>query len=451
MHIQNKFSGLLRYNQKVFRVANLIQEFDEVRPFKQTNDAQTMFGIYSGLVSGKTSLNALATHADCSRSILEDFLNLRGLASRLRKFIKSMLKRMKRGKMIDLQHVQGKYLASVDGVETFRRNYRPEDFYAAVRAGQIDVHCQVAVHENAKTGLVEGYEVYHRIVIVCMITERGPFPIAWGYQQSTAGLVYKLWLESGAPTEKAHPRKSEGKEKAKQEGELTVFKQLLLEIKAGNGGKLPFDIIVGDGLYDKAPVLEAVEKSGAVLIAVQKDARRIVRSEAEEDFNTRPPSRTWEEVKRHFEGWSGTYQDEHLLRGDKNIKIVRVKRRNRDGYVIDNYFYCSAKSWITPRLVEWCRHYRWKEENGFNAWTNQWHLLKHVFHHTAAACDAMLGLIFMAIIGAVNYRFGNLRRRTKKKHQTFKEFIHAIACGYTELKKKLSNHLKDFLKLISSA
>ena len=165
----------------------------------------------------------------------------------------------------------------------------------------------------------------------------------------------------------------------------------------------------------------------------------------------RLPDRAWEEVKRHFEGWSGNYLDEHLLRGDKKIKIVRVKRRNREGQVIDNYFYCSAKSWITPRLVEWCRHYRWKGENGFNAWTNQWRLLKHVFYQTAAACDAMLGLIFIAINGAVNYRFGNLRRGVKKINQTFKEFILQIAFGYIELKKNLRDHLNDFLALVSTA
>ena len=86
----------------------MIQEFDQIRKGKQTNDANVMFGVIGGLASGINSLSGLARAAGISRSVLENFLNLDGLSSRLRRFIKAMIKRMKRGKMISLQHVRGR-------------------------------------------------------------------------------------------------------------------------------------------------------------------------------------------------------------------------------------------------------------------------------------------------------------------------------------------------------
>lgn len=441
----NPFHQILKYGQKIFGMSDLVREYDHIRPGKQINDARAIFGISTGLTIGLTSLNEVSHHAGFSRSVLEDFLNLDGLPSRLRKFIKSMIKRMKRGKMIQLEHVQGKYLASVDGIETYRKSMKPAAFFTAVEHGLIGNHCQVSVHRDPKTAVITHYEIYHRIVIVCMISERGPFPLAWGYQQSNAGETYRAWLFAGGLAN-AHPADGAQGEMAKQEGELTVFKKLLSEITFGNGGKLPFDIIVGDGLYDKAPVLEEVERYGAALIAVHKDARRILHQDAEEEFTTRIPEKNWSEMKRIFEGWSGIFIDEQLSRTDQKIKIIRVVRRHKDGTTVDNYFYCSNKTWITPRLAEWCRHYRWKEENGFNAWTNDWNLLKHVFHHTAAACDAMIGFIFITIIVVVNYQKGNLSRGGRIFSKSLKIFFRNMTTGFGRSKKTLSEYLQEYLR-----
>jgi hypothetical protein len=68
MNIQNKFTGLLRYTQKVFGLGALISEYDQVRPYKQVNDAKVMFGITSGLGAGFTSLNELSARTGVSRS-----------------------------------------------------------------------------------------------------------------------------------------------------------------------------------------------------------------------------------------------------------------------------------------------------------------------------------------------------------------------------------------------
>jgi len=438
----NKFTGLFRYQQKVFGLPSLVQEFDRVRSGKQINDADAMAGILSGLQIGRNSLSGIARHADLSRSVLEDFLNISELPSRLRRFVKAMIKRMKRGKMIDLANVRGRNLASVDGVETQRRRYSSEEFYELVRRGLVDHHCQIAVHRDSKTTVITSFEVYHRLVVICMITDRGPIPFAWRYQKSNAGEKYLNWLDGKTA---AHPADGDSESKAKQEGELTVLKQLLSEIYEECGKKMPFDILMGDGLYDKATVLDQAERYGLALIAVQKDERRNIRKDAAEDFLTRTADTTWEEMQRSFEGWSGVYIDEHLDRKDQEIKLVRVKRRNKDGTIIDNYFYCSHRPWITPRLVEWCRHYRWKEENGFNSWTNLWGVLKHVFHNTATACDAMIGFFFIAVIAVQNYRGGNLKRGVHQTSQTLREFFVEVAAGYLALQMSMSRYLRLYL------
>ena len=418
----------MRYAQKVFGLSALLKEFDSVRAFKQTNDAASLFGIISGLTMGLTSLNELAKHTEVSRSVLESLLNLDGLRRRMRRFIASMIKRLKRGKMIRLENVRGKFIAAVDGIETFRRQLKPEDFYALVQQGLVGEHCQVGIHRNRETGAIEYFEIYHRIVIISMITDRGPMPLGWRYQASTAGQAVLQWLQSSRAG--AFPLDAGPEKIAKQDGELTALKQLLTELREMFSGKLPFDILIGDGLYDKAPILECVESYGVALIAVQKDERRKARDAAEMDFSTRPADREWAEISRSFQGWSGVYEDENIGRRNKTIKIVRVIRQNSDGAIIDNYFYCTNKPWITARLVEWCRYYRWREENGFNAWTNLWGLLKHVFHHTANACDTMMGLIFAAIIVVENYRFGNLRRGSRKSKSTLREFFRDLFAAY---------------------
>lgn len=429
--LNDKYSALMGYAQRRFGFASLISEFDVVRRFKQTNDSTSAFGIVSGLMQGLTSLSELSEHAGLSRSVLEDFLNLEGLPRRMKRFVGAMIKRMKRGKMIALAHVRGKCLASVDGIETFRRKLSPEDFYDAVLRGLVGQHCQVSVHRDAKTGGIDHFEIYHRVVIVCMITDRGPMPLAWRYQESAAGEAVKAWLNSGKTT--AFPLSEDVAGKAKQQGELTVLKLLLPEIKAMFNGYLPFDVLVGDGLYDKATILEMVERHGVALIAVLKDERRSLRAQALEDFSTRSADRAWNDDGRGFQGWSGIYLDVHLNRKDQSVKIVRVQRQNANGTTVDNYFYCSNETWITPRFVEWCRHYRWREENGFNAWTNLWGVLKHVFHHTANACDAILGFIFTAIIIVENYRHGNLKRGSRKYTATLREFFRDVVAAYRAL------------------
>jgi len=139
-------------------------------------------------MTGLNSMNSISrgSAAKYSRSVLEDYLKIDGLPRRIRLYVQSLIKKMKRGKMINLSHVKGKVVASVDGVETNRKSYSLTNFIAEVMAGRLDRHCQIAVRIDSKTNEIQGIDVYQRLVVICIITDRGPMPIAWSYQDSQA-------------------------------------------------------------------------------------------------------------------------------------------------------------------------------------------------------------------------------------------------------------------------
>lgn len=412
--ISKKYCSYLR---KVFAIDFFISPFDKKRKHKQKVDSITLMCLLLCLAGGFASMQAISDEFSnrnngqtLSRSVLESFLKIEALPSLLRKQIKSMVKKMKRGKMISLDHVQGKTIASVDGIEIYRKSYTPEEFFEAVLEGHVCSLCQVSVHRDKKTGKIIGYETYHRLVVITVITDRGPMPLAWKFQNSNAHEKYENWLKNDAKPEN-HPAENDSVEKAKQEGELSVMSMIFVEIAESFNKSLPFDVLIGDGLYDKANIIDLVEKYGVSLVAVHKNEQRVLRQDAAEDFTIRKPDREWELNGCKYQGWSGVYLDENRENKNNNrVKIIRVIREPKDSSKIDNYFYCSNRNFIRPNFVEWCRFYRWKEENGFNAWTNQWGLLKHMFCHHSLACDSIVGLIFITIIAIENFRKSYLKR-----------------------------------------
>ena len=369
----NLFSQFTAYMQKVFFLPDLITEIQGKRKGKQKYDELVLTSFLVSFFCGATSLNAISKEfknnnygQTLSRSVLEDFLKIEQLPYQLRKYIKAMIKKMKKGKMINLDNVMGKVIASVDGIEIFRTTYTPTAFYNAIQTGKICKFCQIVVHRDKKTGEITSYETYHRLVIICLITNRGPMPFQWAFQESNGYKRYAKWLTSESMKKNVPHNEIDGG-KVKQEGELTVLHSLLDELYDEFDGRLPFDVLIGDGLYDKAPVIDKVEKYGASLIAVHKNKSRTLHEQAKEDFTTCNPFFVWREDQKSYEGWYKTYEDPNREES-KKVRIVRVIREQNGKEPVDNYFYCSNERWIRPRFVEWCRHYRWKEENGFNAW-----------------------------------------------------------------------------------
>lgn len=420
------FKKMISYFKKTFVSNELFSLFDFKPKHKHFNQSQVLFCFIVSFITGLDSLNTFSqgSGANFSRSVLEGFLQQEGLPRKLRQYLVSMIKRMKRGKMIQLENIKGKIVASVDGVEVQRKKYTPRKFFQLVEKDFFDTHCQIAIHRVKGSEEIEYFEVYKRIIVVTIITKRGPFPIGWAYQQSTSGQQYYNWIKSDDDSKKMPSTGEKTEDKLKQEGELTTLKSLLISMKK-DYGKLPFDVLIGDGIYDKAPIIEAVEQHNIFLVSVLKDERRILKQLAKDDFSTTKAHMVWEENKRSYDGWGKVYKDENINRTNQNVKIIRVFR-HEENQSIDNYFYCSNRSFISPRFVEWCRFYRWKEENGFNSWTNIWHILKHEFHHSFSASDSIISLFFISIILVDNYRFGNLNRGERPKHLSLKLFFREI-------------------------
>ena len=449
-------SKFLTYGKKSFGMAKFFSYFDERRENKQKNDANALFTFLLGFACKVPSMRALERFSDnlgyyCHRSVLESFLRQVNLPRRLRKQLKSMARAMQSGKMLKLDNINGRKLGAVDGVEVYRKSYSPEEFYKAVKQRKVCELCCVSVHRDSSTNEIIRYDCYHRVIVLSLVTNRGPMPIDWEFQTSTAGEDYLNWLKSGANPNN-HPKEESSEQDVKQTGELTAAKTLITRLNCEYNGFLPFDTIVSDSLYDKANIIDLFEEYGIALIAGHKNKTRKLRTQAEKDFQKRKP-RIWKIENTSYQGYQGVYCDSNRRSSKTNkVKIVCVERAEKGKKAVTNYFYCSNYPWMTPQFVEWCRHYRWKLESGFNDWTNKWLILKHMFHHHETACNSIIGLLFIAVIWVQNFWKGNLNRGVigvKALSETYEEFFSTLKEGVHQIMRHIEHG--SFFRLINSS
>ncbi len=454
--------SLMAYAVKVFGVDRLLEKFESRRKEKHASFDVLIAGVFKAIASGRQSMSELAssiihpmTGKKVTRKRIEALFSDEEFAGDIYENATSVVTTMKRANMLDYDGAYGETVACVDGVETCRQHYSVSEFENAVARDIVCPLCNVAVKRDSKTKEVIGYETYHRLVLISALSTRGSIPLAWEFQTSDFGKRYRDWLvrrskvmgriaKQDTSTQERildflNRRKpdtaAKSFERAKQEGELTVLNTLLKRLQ--RSGRLPFDYIVGDGLYSKAGVGELVEAGGACLVAVMKEEARVVRKEADEDFQTRNPDLEWKDNKgRDCKGWLGEYADKNRKGKDKGICIVRVIRQQKEAKPIDNYFYCSRNRRLSPLVVETLRAGRWSIEDSFNCWSNRWGFLKHVFHHTERACRSILSFYFLVSSIVHNYRFGNLNRGKQaqaKASMTWKEFFEQIVIGANRL------------------
>ena len=418
------FNDFLQYSKKVFHFNDFLSLFNAKRKYKHFYDSDILLSLISGLVTGLHSLNGFAEsgEAEYSRPCLIGFLEQAGLANIFRSYIVSLVKKMKKNKCIILSGMQNKIIATVDGVEVYRNNYSLAEFIDIVDRDLLDKHSQIAFHYDKVTGKKQSVDVYVRMVIVTIITDRGVIPIAWQYQFSENASQFKAWAASGKIPENMPTTSKESSEKLKQSGELSTLKILMRRIK-NDFKHIPFDVLVGDGLYDKSSILELCNQYNIALVSVLKDPRRELRQGAEDDFSTSLPTSIWNQDKLEFTAWQKVDEDKNVADKKHNkVRIFKIIRKSED-VTIENYFYCSNMSFIKPRFVEKCRYHRWEEENAFNSWTNIWKVLKHKFHHSHCVSDAIIGLFFIVVILVTNYVLGNLKRGLHSFTGTFAEIF----------------------------
>ncbi len=441
-------SKFLAYGKKTFGIRQFLDYFNERRAYKQKNDAYALITLLLGFSCNISSMRALEGFSDelgyfCHRSVLESFLKLQDLPRKLRRQLRSMVRAMQRGKMLKIPNINGRKIGAIDGVEVYRKTYTPEEFYTAVKNKKVCGLCSVSVHRDQSTNEIVRYECYHRVIVLSIVTNRGPMPIDWEFQTSTAGTEYLNWLNNGA-NPKQHPKEEGSEQDVKQTGELTAAQELMIRLNRDYNGFLPFNTMVADSLYDKANIMDLLESYKIALIAAHKDKRRTLRIQAESDFTKKKP-KTWCYKDINYQGYQGVYRDSNRADSTSNkVKIIRVLREEKGKETVSNYFYCSNFSWVTPEFVEWCRYYRWKLENGFNVWTNKWEILKHMFHHHENACNSIIGIFFISVIWVNNFWKGNLNRGflgIKTLSETFKKFFEALKKGASQILCEIKHDL----------
>lgn len=112
-------------------------------------------------------------------------------------------------------------------------------------------------------------------------------------------------------------------EKIKAEGEITVLKRILPEIKSMTGNRC--DIMVVDALYDNAPVLNAIKKEGLEAVARTKNERREIYKDAMELFKNTNPNIEYEEVEKIEKIETKYKKESHKKAKIKNKKTI-IKR-----------------------------------------------------------------------------------------------------------------------------
>lgn len=89
--------------------------------------------------------------------------------------------------------------------------------------------------------------------------------------------------------------KKNKEERIKAEGEITVLKRILPELKKDIGRNV--DVVVSDALFSNVPVLNAVKENGFEIVSRFKDERREIYKDAEGMYRNREADKEYEEVE----------------------------------------------------------------------------------------------------------------------------------------------------------
>ena len=189
-----------------------------------------------------------------------------------------------------------------------------------------------------------------------------------------------------------------------------------------------FDLILGDGLYARAPFFKFALKHGKDVIAVLKDDRRDLLKDARGLFKGQKPK-----VYQHgnvtrecwdIENFTSWPQVGRSVRVARSIERKKVRRQRSKKFHWESTEWAwvstiSKKELDTESFVKF-GHDRWKiENNGFNELVNYWHV-NHVYCHHPVAIEGfwlitMLSYILFHAFISRNLK-PQLRNQYTKKH-----------------------------------
>jgi hypothetical protein len=325
---------------------------------------------------------------------------------RLRRALRFINRKLKRGKGFEASKVHGLLVVSLDANEQFCSDHRC----------CADCLTREVVCKDAQGKEVKKTQYYHKQVYA---------------QLSGPRLSVVLDVEPMRPGEE----------------ECAAALRLLRRLRKTYGPRF-FDLAVVDSWYTNGPFLKTVvEELGWPVVAVLKQERREIYQEALALTRGKPTQvveRGEGPHKRRVEIWdvrslrfSNTYTDP--------VRVVRVREswteRTQRGKSWENVEKEQNWIWVVAgdldaydgAAIRDFGHLRWKiENNAFDELTQHWHLT-HVEHHKPVAVQALLWikLIAFTLFHAFAILHGKLFRLGKVTLQELRRRIYrSLLCGW---------------------
>lgn len=274
----------------------------------------------------------------------------------LRAVLQRMYKRLARNKV--LQAFRGHRLAVIDGHE-INASYR--------RCCPACQQRQITVNGKKRT------QYYHRVVVLMLV-----------------GPTFHCLLD----VELLKPHDDEGS------AALRLLQRVLKSCPRS------FDILLGDGLYPQARLFKLLRRHGKHAIAVLKDERRDVMTDARGLFGRRP-HRVFDRGKTHCRCWDVEDLDswksfDEKVRVVRSIETTTLRSRHKGRW--QTRLQETEWVWVTTLpaaevptdTIVLFGHERWRIENeAFNELSNFWNA-NHYFHHHPNSIVALWLLLFIA-------------------------------------------------------
>jgi hypothetical protein len=325
---------------------------------------------------------------------------------RLRRALRFINRKLKRGKGLEASKLHGLLVVSLDANEQFCSDHRCCE----------DCLTREVVCKDAQGNEVKKTQYYHKQVYA---------------QLSGPGLSVILDVEPMRPAEE----------------ECAAALRLLHRMRRTYGPRF-FDVVVVDSWYTNGPFLKEVSQDlGWPVVAVLKQERYDIHQEALALTQGKPTQiveRGEGPNKRRVEIWdvrslrfSNTYTEP--------VRVVRVRetwtertQRGKTWEMVE-----KEQNWIwvvagdldayDGAAIRDLGHLRWKiENNAFDELTQQWHLT-HVEHHEPVAVQALLWikLIAFTLFHAFAILHGKLFRLGKVTLQELRKRIYrSLLCGW---------------------
>lgn len=390
---------VLAYSDKVFHLQDLWREVRDFRPQPQIPTHVFPATIFLMFLCRLRSFNELEQYANQSSwprwlrhavpSVDEiAYVSQRMDLSTLREVLAHIYTRLMRNKV--LKPMRGWRVAAVDGHEigcSYKRC------------------CDECLSRHTKDNDEQCLQYYHRIVAFQLLGEDSRFLL-------DAELIRKREDEVAAATR--------------------MIERVLRRFPRS------FDILTGDALYARAPLVKLLRRHGKHALMVLKDERRDLFMDAEALFAQQQPhivqqgattSQLWD-----IEGFTSWPQVEQPVRVVRSLESTQVQER------IGKQWSSSVKThdwiWVTTLsqgeaptcCVVRFGHTRWQIENeGFNELVTFWHC-DHYFHHHPIAILALWLILF--ITHAVFHCFitRNLDPSLRDAHTTIYWALQMAAC-----------------------